>query len=212
MTELTQEAKDKQEALKEADLNHEKKIAKEGISTDSRSDAEIKHDIDAIDPQELNLIVASAPPSEEKKAKPPKKSLPKESRELLREKLKHIGIDTQGLSDAELIEKVAFQAGDLFDHKVKTTIQASDLKMILEAYAYDTLLKDQEFLEELYHLNVPKIYLQLFRDQDKTLEARQIWERIRSSNIRPESKVNEIFRQKGKRSTKRAKRIYFDQY
>ena len=140
------------------------------------------------------------------------KMLPKDSRDLITSRLEKLGIKTTGLSDKELIEKLSFQAGDMFDKKVKAQADDNGLNASLKAYAHNTNLNNLEFISRLYHLNVLKIYLPLFRDHDKHLSTKKIWKRIGKSNIKPVLKLAQIFHDHACPPVKKNERIYFDEF
>lgn len=140
------------------------------------------------------------------------KMLPKDSRDLIKSKLEKLGINTSELSDKDLIEKLSFQAGNLFDQKVKREVKGDSLQVSLKAYAHNTNLNNIEFISKLYHLTVPHIYLPLFRDHDKHLSPAKIWKRIRNSNIKPRIKITEIFYDHASRPDKKEERVYFTEF
>lgn len=75
--------------------------------------------------------------------------------------------------------------------------KTNELKDKLTMYAEGTELTNIELIDRLYHLNVHKKYLRLFRDRDHDLTNDQIWEIIRYSPIPAvEGGVKEIFKER----------------
>lgn len=95
------------------------------------------------------------------------------------------GIDGEKLSDEEILTKISHISADL-TRKVFTN-DATVLQSQLNEYAKTNgcVLKDKEFIARLHKLNVPVMYLKLFRDHDSALSDSQLWKRIRESGINP---------------------------
>ncbi len=60
------------------------------------------------------------------------------------------------------------------------------------------ILKDRDFGFRLLNMNVPKIYLKLFRDSDAPLKDQDLWKKIRFSGIKPVHNLSEILSRKPK--------------
>lgn len=130
--------------------------------------------------------------SENKKENAKKKRdnfLTKEARAAIRERLIGLGLSVEpDMTDDDLVKKLTDTAEKLNEQVIKK--EAGNLQQRLNAYAAtaDSIIKDKIFIERLLNLNVPHIYLKLFRDQDANLTDKQIWQRIRESGIEPLTK------------------------
>lgn len=115
--------------------------------------------------------------------------LTKEARAAISERLVGLGLSVEpDMTDDELVKKLTDTAEKLNDQVIKK--EAGNLQQRLNAYAAtsDSIIKDKIFIERLMNLNVPSIYLKLFRDQDANLTDKQIWQRIKESGIEPLTK------------------------
>lgn len=119
--------------------------------------------------------------------------LSEEDRADILKSLKDGGIDTEGLSDGELLSALkdsVRQVKKLRDEIVETA-QAKDdenksmiaKKMTAYLNAEGSLLTDKSFVARLFDLGVPEKFLKLFRDQDASFTTKKIWEVIRHSGI-----------------------------
>lgn len=110
--------------------------------------------------------------------------LPEVARAKYISQLEELGIENAAqLSDGDLLSKLSDMLARTHEQVVKGGAKTLTQKLV--QYGDGSLIKDKEFLERLLKLNVFKIYLRLFRDQDKELSDDQIWERIRASGINP---------------------------
>jgi hypothetical protein len=116
-------------------------------------------------------------------------------KENLRKSLDDLGIaHSESESVYELAMKLAKEAKRVTDNTVSS--QADLTKRKLASYAPGTNLTDKDFLQRLYFMGVPGMYLKglyltkgqgapifLFNDMDHKLSDARIWERIRFSGV-----------------------------
>lgn len=138
---------------------------------------------------------------DETKKKNPGNYLKKEIRDKIITQLKDMGASAEGLNDDELLNKLSETSAQLHkdheDHVSKYVSKEADILLNqLKEYINVTgcRLKNQKFIERLYRLNVPQIYLHLFKDEDMTLEDEGIWAIIRGSGINPIKNVVDVFK------------------
>jgi hypothetical protein len=115
--------------------------------------------------------------------------------------LKSAGIETEKLSDAELLSQLrdtVKEVKKLREDLVKASAKdgtKSQLSMSLNAYlnTHDSLLTDKAFVARLFEMHVPPCFLKLFRDADASFSDQKIWEVIRYSGIKVyEHNLNEL--------------------
>lgn len=118
-----------------------------------------------------------------------------ENRARIIDQLSEMGIpDPSALSDKDLIKKIS----DLLTSENKKRIQAeatANLKPLnLYAAVAHKDLKDKEFIERLFMLNIPNIYLVEFTDEDKNLKDADLWRIVSRSKILQYQNVRDMFR------------------
>jgi len=128
------------------------------------------------------------------KKKASKNILDEKDRLNILETLKDAGIDTTGLSDIELVNKLQDAVGqvkklqeDLFNaSQSKSDEEKSVLAKQLTSYinTHDSQLTDKAFVARLFEMGVPAVFLKLFRDHDSNFTKSKIWEVIRHSGIK----------------------------
>jgi anion-transporting ArsA/GET3 family ATPase len=108
--------------------------------------------------------------------------------------LQSAGIETEGLTQEEAIEKVndIVRQNKKLQEDLVTASQTREeeeksivaKKMTSYMQTPDSLLTNKSFIARLYQMGVPNCFLKLFRDHDETLNDRKIWEMIRKSGIK----------------------------
>ena len=82
--------------------------------------------------------------------------------------------EIDALLEAKLQEKMIEQQAEKEAHEANNYASGGNV-----------LLTDKAFILRLKGLNVPKLYLPIFRDEDRIMTTTQIWEKIRHSGIEP---------------------------
>lgn len=134
------------------------------------------------------------------------------TRENIKKSLKDNGIESDNLSDNELLEK--FQTDYESTKKIKDDLISSSqdkntLVKQLNSYinTHESLLTDKVFVTRLFDMGVPACFLKLFRDADTTFTNSKIWEIIRHSGINvQEYNISEVMSRR-RNMSKNAKQI-----
>lgn len=125
--------------------------------------------------------------------------LSKEVRDDMIARLEKWGVDTKNLTDDDLLKALTHQVENAQNQVVKN--EAEGIEQKLNHYASGSHLS-KSLLKKLFFMNVPKIYLDLFNDQDEKLieekngiyQGPEIWTKIRTSGIRPIKSTQEIYK------------------
>lgn len=135
--------------------------------------------------------------TDKESVKPVDKNVTKEVKGFLSEEdrlqivntLKEGGVDTEKLSDKELLDKLQIDYSTIKkikDDLISASEEKNSLAKHLNAYlnTKDSLLTDKVFVARLFNMGVPGCFLKLFRDADTTFTDSRIWEIIRHSGIK----------------------------
>lgn len=125
----------------------------------------------------------------DKNVKEVKGFLSEESREKIINTLKDGGVETDGLTDEELLTKLQTDyttVKKIKDDLISSSGETNNLAKRLNSYinTAESLLTDKEFVARLFNMGVPACFLKLFRDADITFTDAKIWEVIRYSGIK----------------------------
>jgi hypothetical protein len=123
-----------------------------------------------------------------------------EAREEIQEALQKSGVAIADLGDEELVKKMTQIMNEEFERRVK--LETEKAITPLNFYASDTKMKDKAFIERLYKMNVPRVFLKAFTDEDTKLENQDIWRKVRESGITQLDDVHEIFKDRSPRIMK----------
>lgn len=109
----------------------------------------------------------------------------KKQREEMLRQANELGINTEGLTDAELCFKVITEFNKA-NAQLATALATNETKGVREyAAGVSTQITDKDFLGRLMNLSVPNFYLHLFIDEDKKKTDKEIWKVINESKINP---------------------------
>lgn len=125
----------------------------------------------------------------QKEAKEVKGFLSEEAREKIINTLKDGGVETEGLTDEDLLTKLQTDYTSIKkikDDLIASSEEKNSLAKKLNSYLNtpDSLLTDKAFVARLFNLGVPECFLKLFRDADTTFTDAKIWEVVRYSGIK----------------------------
>jgi predicted transcriptional regulator len=129
-----------------------------------------------------------------KKVEESKKFLPDEIRMMYLEQLEVRGItDAEEWSDEDVSKKLNELIKD--DHKKIVSLSANQLTKDMNKYVEankEMIIKDRKFIERLFNLNIPYLYLHLYRDADIELNDDQLWDKARKSGINPIASIQKV--------------------
>ena len=121
-----------------------------------------------------------------------------ENRARIIDQLTELGVsDSSGLNDQELILKLSEILSE--EHSKNIQHEANKAFMPLNAYAAQAHedLKDKDFIQRLFNLNIPPMFLVAFRDEDaKIKDDMNIWKIVSSSGIMQYENPRDIFKNK----------------
>lgn len=121
-----------------------------------------------------------------------------ENRARLIDQLVALGVsDPSLLSDIDLITKLSSILDET--HKKNIALEAAKAFQPLNMYASKAPpdLKNKEFIERLFMLNIPDIFLQAFTDEDATIkDDAKLWEIVKHSGIYQYDHPQDSFRNK----------------
>jgi len=124
----------------------------------------------------------------DKLVKDPTKFLSDEVRENLINTLNENNIETEGLSDADILLKLQNDYSETKKAKDDLLSASSEKHMLAEQLnSYlntpESRINDKPFAARLFDMGIPPIFLKIFRDHDSTLSDERIWEMVRFSGI-----------------------------
>lgn len=121
-----------------------------------------------------------------------------ENRARIIDQLTAMGVsDSSLLSDKELIHKLSSILDE--EHKKNISLEAAKALQPLNMYASKAHadLKNKDFIERLFMLNIPDIFLEAFTDEDANIkEDEKLWEIVRRSGIYQYDNPRDTFRNK----------------
>jgi len=120
--------------------------------------------------------------------------LPDETRIELMEQLEKSGINPSEMTDTDLIKNVAKVANEEMEKNLRH--QTDQAVVGLNYYSMDTHLRNKELIKRLYMMNVPKVFLAAFKDEDMKFDDKEIWEIVQKSGILQISDPKEINRER----------------
>lgn len=103
----------------------------------------------------------------------------------LEEALKDHGIDPTGMTNDEMTKALIRKSNQDRDKLIQKEVTKEEQMIKGYTEGNDVTLTDPDFIYRLRMMNVPRHYLHLFRDHDKTIKDHQIWKRIRHSGVKP---------------------------
>jgi hypothetical protein len=95
------------------------------------------------------------------------------------------------MGDTELYETFLKLADD--EMELREKLEAEKNIKPLNEYARDSEL-NKDFIVRLFNLNVPYMFLGIFTDRDLDLKDKEIWEKVRKSNVLQIEEPQEIYK------------------
>jgi hypothetical protein len=124
--------------------------------------------------------------------------LPKEARLMMVSSLESANIfEADNLKDEEVLKKYNQL---MVDMQAKVTgYETSKETKNLNVYANSNdkmKLEDKDMIARLFNLNVPSMYLHLFKDDDSNMTDRELWKVVNKSGIDPLKEKADLFKMK----------------
>lgn len=105
-------------------------------------------------------------------------------------------IDPSTLSDCDLIAKLSDILSETHEKNIRLAAQSAIKPLNIYAAKAHKDLKDKDFIERLFNLSIPDIFLCAFTDDDAKKDDKKLWEIVKFSGVSQYEHHGESFRNK----------------